>query len=515
VNQGEKLQPIKKMTPELWKKIEDLYHTALERDRGERAAFLDRACTDPEVRRQVEILLGQSDQTSDFLERPALNVEAASLARNRSVEKPLVSLPSLGARYEVIEEVGHGGMGTVYKARDRETDEIVALKVLNSNIASDHRIIDRFKTELRLARKVTHKNVCRIYDLNHAGNTTYISMEFVEGESLRRLLSRMGGLTVRKGIEMIRQLCEGLREAHAAGIIHRDLKPENIMVDQAGNVKIMDFGIARLLSSQQTSTGGISGTPAYMSPEQAEGRTLDIRSDIYSLGLIMYEIFTGRIAFSGDTPVSVALKQVREKPPAPRSVEPLLPVELEQVILRCLEKNPEKRFNSLEEIEAALRSRPEASAPSTTSTTETKISTWFSESAYVLAPNPARTLLLLVQAGYLTMYGIALFYLEPASRVFEREFGLSISTGFAAIIACVLPGIASRLYLMSGIALNHPAIGRQFWRLFPALLLLDEIWAASPFLLAHQIGIGAALASTALLAYLPFSQKTLAYNAYR
>jgi hypothetical protein len=502
------------MTPELWKKIEDLYHEALQHDRAGRAAFLDQACSDPEVRRQVEILLKQSEQTSNFLERPALEVEAASLARAQSREMPPVHFPFLGSRYELMEQIGRGGMGTVYKARDRETDEIIALKVLNSDIATDHRIIDRFKTEMRLARKVTHKNVCRIYDLNRVGDKTYITMEFVEGESLRRVLNRLGGLTVRKGTEVIRQLCEGLREAHAAGIIHRDLKPENIMVDQAGNVKVMDFGIARLLSSQQTATGGISGTPAYMSPEQAEGRTLDVRSDIYSLGLIMYEIFTGRIAFSGDTPIAVALKQVRETPPTPRSVEPSLSPELEQIILRCLEKNPDKRFRSLGEIEAALSSHAEASTPQHRPA-ETKISTWFSESAYVLAPNPARSLLLVIQAGYLAMYGASLYHLESAALVFEREFGLSVPVGFWVVVVAALSGIAARVYLSSAIALNHPATGKQFWRLFPVLLLLDEVWAASPLLLAPKIGIGLALAATALLAYLPFSQKTLAYNAYR
>jgi hypothetical protein len=511
VNQGAKLQG---MTPEVWKKIEELYHAALEHEPATRAAFLDEACREPAIRREVDILLRQSEQTSNFLERPALEVEAQSLARHQSGERAPAPLPSLGSRYEVIAEVGRGGMGTVYKARDRETGEIVALKVLNSDIASDQRIIDRFKTELVLARKVTHKNVCRIYDLNRSGNTAYISMEFVEGESLRRVLSRLGGLPMRKGIEMVRQLCEGLREAHAAGIIHRDLKPENIMVNPAGNIKIMDFGIARLVSTQQTATGGISGTPAYMSPEQAEGRPLDLRSDIYSLGLIMYEMFTGRIAFSGDTPVAVALKQVREKPPAPRSIEPLLPPQLEEVILRCLEKNRENRFHSLDEIEAALTSLAEVPTPKQRAE-EAKVSTWFSESAYVLAPNPARRLLLVIQAGYLFMYGAALYYLDSAALVFEREFGLSLSTGFWIVVVCGLAGIASRVYLTSAIALNHPAIGKQFWRLFPALLVLDELWAASPLLLAHKIGIGPALVSIALLAYLPFSQKTLAHNAFR
>src|SRR5262249_19194259 len=167
---------------------------------------------------------------------------------------------------------------------------------------------------------------------------TYISMEFVPGESLRHLLKRLGALSIRKGVEVVRQICEGLCEAHAQGIIHGDLKPENIMLDETGNVKITDFGIARLTSSTKTTT--LSGTPAYMSPEQAEGRAVDMRSDIYSLGLVMYEVFTGQVAFSGDTPIAVALKQIRETPPGPRSLEPLLPASLEKAVMRCLEKDP-------------------------------------------------------------------------------------------------------------------------------------------------------------------------------
>ncbi len=246
-------------------------------------------------------------------------------------------------------------MGVVYKARDRETGEIVALKILKPDIAVDPVAAERFINEVRLSRRITHKNVTRVYEFTRAGATAYLSMEYIEGESLRSIVDRMGAVGLRKGVQIGRQICAALHEAHTQGIVHRDLKPENVMLDKAGNVKVMDFGIARLLDASVTATaGGIIGTPAYMAPEQAEGKTVDARTDIYAVGLILYEIFTGRIAFTGDTPMVVALKQIRETPIPPRSVEPTIPWELEATILRCLDKDPAQRFQSAEEVDTAL-----------------------------------------------------------------------------------------------------------------------------------------------------------------
>jgi len=245
-------------------------------------------------------------------------------------------------------------MGVVYKAKDRETGEIVALKILKPEIAADRGAAERFINEVRLSRRITHKNVCRVYEFSRAGSTAYLSMEFVEGESLRAILERMGAVTLRKGTQIARQMCAALHEAHSQGIIHRDLKPENVMLDRAGNVKVMDFGIARVLDSSETATGGIIGTPAYMAPEQAEGRDTDARTDIYATGLILYELFTGQPTFTGDTPITIALKQIRETPAAPRTHEAAIPPDLDGLILKCLEKDPVQRFQSVADLDAAL-----------------------------------------------------------------------------------------------------------------------------------------------------------------
>jgi Protein kinase domain/SPOR domain len=264
------------------------------------------------------------------------------------------ALAAISQRYDILGEAGHGSMGNVYKARDRETGETVALKLLKPEIASDQAMMERFKNELLFARKITHKNVCRMHEFNRVGGVAYTSMEFVEGESLRSVLNRFGGLPQRKAVNLALQICSGLKEAHAQGIVHRDLKPENIMVDANGNVKIMDFGIARSMEALTRMTGSMVGTPQYMAPEQVGGKAVDYRTDIYSLGLILYEMFTGTPAFEADNPVAVALKQMQEEAVPPHEIDPAIPAYIERTILKCLLKNPANRFQSIAQLESAL-----------------------------------------------------------------------------------------------------------------------------------------------------------------
>jgi hypothetical protein len=329
----------------------------------------------------------------------AVLTEAASSALAEAPSLSPAALAALGVRYEILGEAGHGSMGNVYKARDRETGETVALKLLKPEIASDQAMMDRFKNELLFARKITHKNVCRVYEFNRVAGIAYTSMEFVEGESLRSVLNRFGGLPQRKATDLALQICSGLKEAHAQGIVHRDLKPENVMIDAQGNVKIMDFGIARSMEAGTRLTGSMVGTPAYMAPEQVAGKPADYRTDIYSLGLMLYEMFTGVPAFTADNSIAVALKQMREDPPPPHEIEPNIPVGIERAILKCLEKDPAKRFQSIAELESNLRSGAPAMPPgrplgAASTTSSNRISTGLPRAAAAAAipqPAPRRT----------------------------------------------------------------------------------------------------------------------------
>ena len=284
--------------------------------------------------------------------------EETSDSPTRTLETPLETLKrgaTFAERYDLIEELGTGGMGKVYKAFDKKVEEEIALKILKPEIAADKRILKRFSSELKTARKIIHKNVGRMYDLSEAEGVHFITMEYVPGEDLKSFIKRSGQLGVGKALSIAKQVCEGLSESHELGIVHRDLKPQNIMIDSEGNARIMDFGIARSLHAEGlTAEGTVIGTPEYMSPEQAEGEETDQGSDIYSLGVILFEMTTGRLPFEGKTPLSIAMKHKSEAPPDPREINTHIPEDLSLLLLRCLEKDRGKRVRSAQELLSGL-----------------------------------------------------------------------------------------------------------------------------------------------------------------
>jgi serine/threonine protein kinase/Tfp pilus assembly protein PilF len=276
----------------------------------------------------------------------------------QTLARPLQEL-SPGAlfagRYQIIEDLGQGGMGRVFKALDTRTGEKIAVKVLRAGLEADSRSLERFSHELTAARKISHRNVCRMFDLGEEGGQLYITMEFVPGEDLKSILRMMGAMSPAQAVAIASQICDGLEEAHRLGVVHRDLKPANVLVDKEGHARIMDFGIARSARSRGiTDTGTMVGTPDYMSPEQAEGRDVDARADLYSLGVMLFEMVTGQLPFEGDTALAVALKHKTERPPDPKSVVPGLPADLSKIILKCLEKDRAGRYQSAGELRADL-----------------------------------------------------------------------------------------------------------------------------------------------------------------
>jgi serine/threonine protein kinase len=257
----------------------------------------------------------------------------------------------IAERYEIIETLGRGGMGQVYRVYDKKIEGEVAIKIIKPEISTNKKTIERFRNELKLAREISHRNICRMHDLNEENGTYFITMEYVPGENLKSFIRRSELLSIGKTIRIAIQIGEGLAEAHRQKVIHRDLKSSNIMVDKEGNARIMDFGIARSLESKDMTDPGMRiGTPEYMSPEQADAKETDHRSDIYSFGIILYEMLTGRLPFEGDTSSIIVARHKRETPENPKSLNSQIPDALNRLVLKCVEKTSEQRYQNVEAI---------------------------------------------------------------------------------------------------------------------------------------------------------------------
>jgi serine/threonine protein kinase/tetratricopeptide (TPR) repeat protein len=281
---------------------------------------------------------------------------ATAAARAESTTAILQVGQVLGGRFEIQEMLGIGGMGAVYKAYDRDIDRIIALKCIRPELARNPEIAQRFTQELLLARQIAHKNVVRIFDVRDSGGLKFITMEYVQGRDLGSLVESKGKLTIAETVSIVTQICSGLACAHAEGVVHRDLKPSNIMVEPQGRVVVMDFGLARADSTgQMTQTGAVMGTYQYMSPEQAKGIKADARSDIFTVGIILYELLTGKTPYSADSALASLLKRTQEPAVPPSQIEPSIPRPLNAIVAKCLERDVTKRYQTADDLLNGLK----------------------------------------------------------------------------------------------------------------------------------------------------------------
>jgi eukaryotic-like serine/threonine-protein kinase len=357
------------MKKDLWRRAEELFHAALERSPEVRQAFLDEACgEDAELRRQIEMLVSKDEQAGSFLEKPLLTDATTS---------PGAGVPLVGRQYgpyRILSPLGAGGMGEVYRAHDSKLGRDVAIKTLPSEFALDPDRVARFNREAKLLASLNHPQICTIHDIDEYAGQHFIAMELLEGQTLKqRMLGQQ--LKVYEILTLALEVTDGLVAAHAKGIIHRDIKPTNLFITAAGHAKILDFGLAKLVpeglagsagdtasgmstetaGEQLTGAGMAVGTVAYMSPEQALGKELDARTDLFSLGVVLYEMATGRLPFRGDTPAAQFDSLLHQAPTSPMHLNPEVPDGLERIINKAIEKDPQVRYQTARDLLADLK----------------------------------------------------------------------------------------------------------------------------------------------------------------
>jgi serine/threonine protein kinase len=436
----------------------------------------------------------------------------------------------IGERYEVECEVGRGGMGVVFRARDIRLGRTVALKMLRADMIREPDRRRRLSQEARAASALSHPHLATVFDYEDRGDEAYIVYEFVEGATLRETL-RGPRWTTKMILRVATQLADALASAHEHGVVHRDLKPENIMLRQdstePGSVKILDFGLAKIRKpieekpagspedtvSVSTAAGALVGTVNYMAPEQLEGELADGRTDIFALGLVLYELATGVNPFVGKTASSTIANILKQEISPVRNLNPVAPPEFDRILLKCLRKRREERYFSARELLVDLTHLAHEASPSEVS--EKVSASWPApEAPGIVPPGPARILFGLIQAGYLLMYGIALYKLDEVNSLSRRWIGGRAGEGlYVLILMCALVGTPVRLYLMSALFANYADTGRKFRLLFPFMLLLDLVWALSPLLLFHKFR-GLILAFSGMFAYLPFAARRLLFEVY-
>ena len=437
------------------------------------------------------------------------------------------SLPMIGqtiSHYTIEKKLGQGGMGVVYRARDTRLNRTVALKMVRPELAADPGLRRRLEAEARAASALSHPVIATVHDFEQVGECAFIVYEYVEGTNLREVM-RVRALELSEVLDICIKIADGMVAAHDGGIVHRDLKPENVMIGEGGRVKILDLGLAKVslpvakgrlsapgpgaAPTMATPPGLLVGTVNYMSPEQLEAEEVDHRTDVFSFGVMLYELAVGHHPFVGKSPSSTIGNILKEDPTSLARWNRQLPADLDRVIRKCVRKQRRERYQSVRELLVDVENiRRDLRSP-------VAVATVTSDSELALSRGMARWLLVFAQCGYLALYLAALYYLEDLERALERILLLPVPLILPLILIAAMCGIAVRLYLLSAIGLDHPATGVKFEKLFPFVVVLDGLWAASPLLMARSFGIGLALACVAALAYLPFSQRTLVRRAYR
>ncbi len=353
------------MKPERWHQIDKLLEEALERDASDRAGFLDQACAgDESLRGKVEALLAASEQAGDFLTRPALEVAAREMAADERTSL----LGQIIGHYRIKSLIGAGGMSEVYLAQDSTLGRKVAFKLLPPQFTQDQDRLRRFEREARAASSLNHPNIVTIYEIGRKDDLHYIVTEFIEGQTLRQRMAH-APMKLRESLDVAIQVASALAAAHAAGIVHRDIKPENVMLRRDGLIKVLDFGLAKLIEPKappsitdastvaavSTQPGVVMGTPRYMSPEQARGLEVDARSDIFSLGVALYEMIAGKAPFTGATSSDVIAAILHTEPPPLASSQPAIPPALDRLVKSCLAKEPDERWQSARDLARELK----------------------------------------------------------------------------------------------------------------------------------------------------------------